>query len=347
MNATTEAEPQANSQGAELTRVQKLAGLLLMLNDESAAHILKSLDEQQLEAVTVEMTKLTSLTQDVQSEILREFSPVAVEAATAVTGGVNRVEHLLSKSVGTFRTSDIMSRVSPSHSKVPAMQQIVEMEAGQIFSIIRHEQLQTIALVVSYLSQEKAAALLSLFKPEQREQIVERLATLRPTSTEVVQSVAEELRRKLGAQTRRSINQTGGVAAAAQVLNALPKSVSKSILTSLHERNADLAKAVGKKMFTFEELEKLDTRTLQVILQAVDMNSLAIALKNASEKLKSTLLGSISKRAAQNVRDEMNFMTSLKPSEIETAQSAIIDVVRQLEEEGEIDLENAKQAQRA
>lgn len=343
MNATTEAAAPTSGPGAELNRVQKLAGLLLMLNEDSAAQILKGLDEQQLEAVSIEMAKLSALSQEAQLEILREFSPVAVEAATFITGGATRTEQLLTKSVGAFRSSDILSRITPSRAIAPAMQRIIEMESRALFNILRVEQLQTISLVVSYLSQERAAELLGLFKPDQREQIVERLATLGPTSTDVVQSVAEELCRKIGSQTRRTLNQTGGVAVAAQVLNALPKSVSKSILTSLHERNADLAKAVGKKMFTFEELEKLDTRTLQVILQAVDMHSLAVALKGASEKLKATLLGSISKRAAQNVREEMDFMTSIKPSEIEVAQSSIIDVVRQLEGEGEIDLDNAKQ----
>jgi flagellar motor switch protein FliG len=252
---------------------------------------------------------------------------------------------LLGKSVGLFRASDILGRVAPAPAPVAGMQQIVEMDARHIYNLLRNEQLQTIALVLSYLPQEKAAQLLSFFRPEQREQAIERLATLGPTSIEVVENIAEELQHKFGGSRRRAVNQTGGVTAAAQLLNAMPKTVSKSILSSLHERNAELAKAVGKKMFTFEELEKLETRTLQVILQAVDMHTLGVALKPASEKLKAALLGSISKRAAQNVREEMDFMISLKNSEIEAAQSSIIEVVRQLESEGEIDLDNARQSQ--
>ncbi|MDB6023706.1 MAG: fliG [Pedosphaera sp.] len=345
MNATKEAEPKTASEGAELTRIQKLAGLLLMINEENAAQIMKGLDEHELEAVSAEMAKFATISQEMQAEILRDFSPVAVEAVTAISGGVGRVERLLEKSVGLFRTTEILGRVSPQGAPVAAMQQIVEMEPRHIFNILRHEQIQTIALVASYLPQEKAAELLSLFRPEQREQIIERLATLAPTSIEVVESVAEELQRKFGGNRRRAVNQTGGVKVAAQLLNALPKSVSKSILSSLHERNADLAKNIGKKMFTFEELERLEPRTLQVILQAVDMHTLAVALKAASPAVKAALLGSISKRAAQNVREEIDFMGSLKPSEIDTAQSSIIDIVRQLEGEGEIDLENLRQPQ--
>ena len=344
MNATTETAPKPAGEVAELTRLQKLAGLLLMLNEENATQILKSLDEHELEAVSAEMARFTSVSQEMQAEILREFAPVAVEAATTIPAGVNRVEHLLSKSVGLFRTSEILGRVSPAPAPVAAMQQIVEMDARYLYNLLRNEQVQTVALVVSYLPQDKAAQLLGQFRPEQREHLVERLATLAPTSIEVVESVAEMLQNKFAGNRRRVVNQTGGVTAAAQLLNALPKNMSKSILTSLNERNAELAKAVGKKMFTFEELERLEPRTLQVILQAVDMHTLAVALKTAGEKLKGALLGCISKRAAQNVREEMDFMATVKRSEIEAAQSSIIDVVRQLESEGEIDLDDARQA---
>jgi flagellar motor switch protein FliG len=344
MNATTQAAPMGLKEAPELTRIQKLAGLLLMLHEENATQIMKGLDEPELDAVAAEMAKFAALTQEQQGEILREFSPVAVEAATAVSGGAGRVEKLLEKSVGSFRASDILGRVSSTRAPVAAMQQIVELDVRLIFNVLRNEQLQTMALVVSYLSQEKAAQLLALFRPEMREQIIERLAMLSATSIDVVESVAEELQRKMGGNQRRVVNQTGGVKAAAQVLNAMPKNVSKSILSSLHERNADLANAVGKKMFTFEELERLETRTLQVILQAVDMHTLAVALKTVGESLKTALLSSISKRAAQNVREEMDFMATLKRSEIEAAQSSIIDIVRQLESEGEIELDHGQQS---
>ncbi len=328
--------------GSELSRVQKLAALLLIINEENAAQLMRSLDEQELEAVSSEMAKFTSISHELQQEILSEFSGVAVDASTAIPAGVGRVERLLEKSVGRFRTSSILARVSPSRAPVAAMQEIVDQDARHIFNALRHEQLQTITLVTSYLTPEKAGELLELFRPELREQIIERLATLAPTSVEVVQSVGEELQRRLGGNSRRALNQTGGLKVAAQVLNALPKNLSKSILGSLHERNPDLAQAVGKNMFTFEELERLEPRTLQTILQAVDMHTVAVALKTAGEKLKAAVLGAISRRAAESVREEIAFMGPLKASAIDAAQTAIIDVVRQLEGEGEIDLDELR-----
>jgi flagellar motor switch protein FliG len=202
------------------------------------------------------------------------------------------------------------------------------------------------ALVASYLTKEKASQLLTLMRPDMREQVIERLARLAPTSIEVVESVAEALQRKIGNSRTRALNQTGGLKVAAQLLNALPKDISKSILVSLRERNSDLAEAVSKKMFTFEELERLDVKTLQKILQTVDLRTLTVSLKTASESLKAKLLSCVSKRAAEGIAEEISFMGPLKLSEIEAARSLIIDTVKQLEGDGEVDLDDMRQAAR-
>jgi flagellar motor switch protein FliG len=342
MESTFKAELEASAEFAKLTKIQKLAAFLLMLSPENAAHLMKSLDEQDLEEVSSEMVKLGTVSQELQQEVLCEFSGVAVEAATAVSGGMDRAKDLLEKSVGSFRASDIIGRVSTYHEPAGTMQQIAEMDARHIFSLISHEQLQTIVLVTSYLSQEKAAQLLAMFPEELREQIIERLATMGPTSVQVVENVAQGLQSKFGDNRAQSFNQTGGVRVAAQMLNSLPQNMSKSILTSLSERNAELGEAILKKMFTFEELERLDTRTLQVILQDVDMRLLAVSLKTASEKLRKALLSCISKRAAENILEEISFMGPLKLSEIDAARSKILETVRRLEAEGEINLEELR-----
>ena len=324
---------------SKLSKVQKLGALLVILGPESAAQIIKHLEDYEVEAVSAEMSKFAMITQEMQDAILKEFSEVAVEAGTAILGGVDFTRNVLEKAVGLFRASDILSRVSPTRAPVAAMQQIVDMDARQIFNLIRHEQAQTIALVTSYLATEKASHLMGLLRPEQREHVIERLATLAPTPIEVVEKVVELLNQKLGVKHTRALNQTGGVKMAAQVLNALDKNVSKSILISLEERNPELGQAVRQKMFTFEDLSSLDSTSLQKILREVDMRDLAVSLKTASEKLRTILLSCISKRAAETVNEEISFMGPLKLREIEGAQLKIIEVVRRLESEGEIELD--------
>lgn len=330
---------------AKLNKIQKFAALLIMLGPDSAAQIMKNLDEHELEAVTGEMTKLAMISQEMQAEILREFTEVAVQAGTAIRGGVDFTQTVLEKALGLFKASNIISRVSPSRAPVAAIQQIADLEARQIFNLIKHEQPQTIALILSYLTSEKASEVLSMLRAELREQVIERLATLAPTPIEVVERVVEVLNQKLGGKHTRALNQTGGVKIAANVLNALDKNVSKSLLISLEERNPELGQAIRQKMFTFEDVGTLEPAALQKILREVDMRDLAIALKTASELLKTALLGAISKRAAETVNEEISFMGPLKLRDIEAAQLRIIEVVRRLESAGEIDLGDTKENQ--
>jgi len=327
---------------SKMTKVQKLAALLVILGPESAAQVLKNLDEHELETVSSEMTKLSLISQELQKEILKEFTEVAVQASTSILGGLDYTQNVLERSVGLFKTSDIVSRIAPTRTPVAAMQQIADMEARQIFNLLKLEQPQTIALVCSYLAPEKVAQILFMLRAEIREQVVERLATLAPTPIEVVEKVVEVLSQKSGTKHTRALNQTGGVKCAAGVLNALDKNVSKTLLISLEEHNPELGQAIRQKMFTFEDLTGLDTQALQKILREVDMRDLAVALKTASDKLKGALLGSISKRAAETVSEEMSFMGPLKLRDIEAAQMRIIEVVRRLESEGELDLGGAK-----
>ncbi len=323
---------------AQMTKVQKLAGLLIILGPESAAQILRSLPQQDLEIVSEQMAKLPMITQELRVQILGEMSEVAMAAGTSLRGGVEFTQAALEKAVGSYKATDIINRVSPSSSS-SAVQRITEMEVRPLFNLIKDEHTQTIALITSYLRPDKASELLCLIKPELRDQIIERLAMLEPTPVEVVEKVAEVLQRRLSGKTTRGLNQTGGVKSAAGLLNALNKTLSKSILTSLEERNAELGAAIRQKMFTFADLIKLDNTALQKVLREVDMRDLAVALKKADDAIKAKMLGAISKRAAETVNEEISFMGAVKLKEVDAAQLRIIEVVRRLENDGEIELE--------
>lgn len=332
-------DPNAPMEIGRMSKIQKLAALLIILGPESAAGVLKHLDESELEAVTGEMTKMPMISQQLQHEILREFTDVAVQASTSLRGGLEYTHQTLEKAIGTFKACNIISRVAPQRAPVAAMQQIVDLEARQIFNLIKQEQPQTIALICSYLPADKASELMSLLRTDVRDQVIEKLATLAPTPVEVVERVVAVITRKLGASRQtRAMSQTGGVKSAADLLNALDKNISKTLLMGLEERNPELGQAIRQKMFTFEDLNGLDVSALQKVLREVDMRDLAVSLKTASDQLKGNLLGCISKRAAETVNEEMGYMGPLKLRDIEAAQMRIIDIVRRLEGEGELEL---------
>lgn len=328
----------ASSEVSKLNKIQKLAILLIILGPDSAANILKNLDEHELEAVSVEMSNQTFISQKVQAEILREFSEVALQASTSIRGGLDFAQTSLEKAIGSFKASHVIHRVSPAQASAGAMQKLLNLDSRQILHLIRQEQPQTIALIASYLPPERASQVLEMLKDEQRALVIERLATLSPTPIEVVEKVVEVLVSKIGEKPMRALNQTGGIKSAADLLNALDKERSKTILSAIEQRNPDLGASIRKKMFTFEDLNQIDIPGLQKIMREVDIRDLAISLKTASEQLKTTLLQAISRRAAETVKEEMEFLGSLKLKEIEAAQMRIIDVVRRLENDGELEI---------
>lgn len=332
------AENENLESAANLSRVQKLAVLLLMLGPESAAHILKHFDEKEIEAVAAEMAKLSNVGAELQKSILREFADVAVQATTMINGGPDVVRHTLEKAVGQGRAAAIVGRVGGDNHRLTALKPLIEADPRELFNIVKGEQPQTIALIASHLPPEPASAFLNQCPPELRDKVVERLATLSPTPVEVMEKIVGVLSRKLGVKATRGISQTGGVKSAATLLNTLDRTVSKTVLTSIEERNPDLSKAIRQKMFTFEDMLRLDLAALQKVMREVDTRDLAVSLKKASDPVKIALLGAISKRAAETVKEEIGFLGSLKAKEIEAAQLRIVDIVRRLESEGEIDL---------
>ena len=326
-------------QEQKMNQLQKLAALMILLGEDSASIMLKSFDDNERELISSEMANLPLMTLEEQTSVLKEFTEMALQANAALGGSVDYTKAVLEKSVGLFKAAEIISRVSTRRTSVATMQQIIDMEPLAIVNLIKEEQPQTIALVISYLTAQKGSEVLLNLPEHLSEQVVERLATLSATPIEVVETVGEVLSKKIGPKISRALNQTGGVKSAAAVLNVMDKTHRQNILNKLDERTPELVRSIRMKMFTFDDLVTLDNKSLQKILREVDSGTLAIALSAANEGLRGALLGSISKRAADTVTDEIGNLGRITLREIEQSQDSIIDVVRKLEAEGEISLE--------
>jgi flagellar motor switch protein FliG len=333
------------AESSALNKTQKLAALLVMLGSESAAAILKQFQPREIEAISREMARFNLISREQQQEILMEFSNVAVSASTSVSAGVEVTRNTLEKALGSFKASDVLGRVTSTRAPIGAMQSIADMDPRHIFNLLRDEKVQAITFIISHLSPEKAAQVLNLLRPEQRDQVIERLATLAPTPVEVGEKVVDVLNAKLGIKQTRAMAQTGGITSVADLLNAMDKTVSRALLTNIEERNPDLSQAIRKKMFTFEDLLSLDPPYIQRIMREIDMRDLTVALKKVSEPLKRLLLSNISRRAAASVQEEIAFLGHVKMRDVEAAQFRIIDIVRKLEAEGEIEISGSTTAE--
>ena len=324
-----------------LNASQKLAAFLVIMGEDAAADIVKNFDDNERELVCAEMANLPLLDSQQQGEVLQEFTEMAVEARSGISGSVDFTRSVLEKSVGLFKAAEIIGRVGTARTSVASMQQIIDLDSTSITNLLKEEDAQTIALVLSYLSAAKGSEVLMGLPERQREIVVEKLATLESTPIEVVETLGDVLSSKVGERVSRALNQTGGEKSAAAVLNAMSKEDRKKLLDNIDERQPDLVRSIRMKMFTFDDLQTLDVKTMQKIMREVDAGQLAIALKAATTTLRDAMLGALSKRAAENVYEEIEGMPdNLSMRAIESSQNGIIDVVRQLETEGEISLES-------
>ena len=325
----------------KLSRTQKLAIFLIVIGPEAAADGLRQFDDTEIELICREMSTYTIIPKEVQKLSLEEFSSVVASGMTPTLGGLGYAQRTLEIAKGDYKASTIIGRVGPAvGTSVEVIKEISEMEGRQIFNLVKHEQPQTISFLLSYLDSAKAAEVFTLLGPELREEVVERLGTIESTSLDLVNKIARSLGKHYDSKVRPTFRHSGGVRAVADLMNELDKDLSKNLLARLEERNASLSAAIRKKLFSFEDLNRLQPADLQRVLREVDSSNLAISMKSASEALRQKFYASISKRAAESLKEEIEMLGPVRLKDVEAAQDAIIQVVRRLEEEGQITLES-------
>ena len=326
----------------KLTRQQKLAVFLIVIGPEAAAEVLKTFDDTEVEVLCRDMSNYPMVADAVRRQALEEFSPIIGESCMSTMGGLSFAQKALEIAKGDFKASSIIGRVGPTGNSVEVIKDISEMEGRQIFNLIKNEQPQTISFVLSYLDEQKAGEIFGMLQPDLREDVIERLGTIDSTSLDLVAKIVRSLGKHFDAKVRPTFHRSGGVKVVAALLNGIDKEMSKGLLSRLEERNAQLGAAIRRKMFSFDDLQRLQAADLQRVLREVDSADLAVSMKSASEALKEKLYGSISKRAAESLRDEISMLGPVRLKDVEAAQDTIIQVVRRLEEEGAISLDNGE-----
>ena len=325
---------------SKLSRQQKLALFLIVLGPESAAEVLRHFDDAEIELLCREMAQYGMVSDTTRVKVLEEFSPLVGESISATLGGLDYARRTLEIARGDYKAGTIIGRLGPAGSAVEVIKDISEMEGRQIYNLIKNEQPQTISFVLSYLEGAKAAEIFALLSPDLRDEVVERLGTIDSTSLDLVGKIVRNLGKHFDNKVRPTYHRSGGVRVVADLLNGIDKEMSKSLLVRLEERNAQLGAAIRKKMFSFEDLSRLAAADLQRVLREVDSANLAVSMKSATEPLKEKIYQSISKRAAESLRDEISMLGPVRLKDVEVAQDAIIQVVRRLEEEGSISLDS-------
>jgi len=320
-----------------MINVRKAAILLLSLDKPLAAEVLSQLPRELVEAVTVEIANVSDVTQPQQDAVFDEFEQAAGQRTQIERGGMDFANDLLQQSLGTEGAGEVLDNVRQSLSSVP-FGFLQRMGADHLLTFIVEEHPQTISLILSHLPATLAAEVLSGLPLDKQLEVIRRIATMEQTSPEVIHDVEASLESRMTSTFNQRFEKAGGVPMVAQILNVTDRATNKGILESLEQDNAELAEEIKRLMFVFDDLLKLDDKAIQTLLKEIDNSQWSIALKGASEEIKQKVLGNLSQRAADMLREDMEYLGPVKVSDVENVQQQIVDTVRRLEDSGDIEI---------
>ncbi len=318
-----------------LTGKQKAAILLISLGPEVSAQIFKHLRDEDIEQLTLEIANIRRVPTEAKEEILSEFHSLLVAKEFISSGGIDYAKEVLEKALGTQKALDIINRLTAT-LQVKPFDFVRKTDPSQLLNFIQSEHPQTIALIIAYLEPEQAAAILGALPPERQADVARRIAIMDRTSPEVIREIERLLERKLSSVVSEDFTSAGGVQNVVDILNRVDRTTEKTIMESLEIQDPELAEEIKKRMFVFEDIVQLDDRAIQQVLREVDSKDLALALKGSSEEVGAKVQKNMSKRAADMLREDMEFMGPVRLRDVEEAQQRIVNVIRKLEEAGEI-----------
>ncbi|MGI6604141.1 MAG: flagellar motor switch protein FliG [bacterium] len=315
---------------------QKAAILLISLGPELSGQVLKHMREDEIEELTLEIAGMRKVEAAVRDRVLEEFHELCLAREYISQGGIEYARNVLEEALGTQRALDIINRLTAS-LQVRPFDFARKTDASQLLNFIQNEHPQTIALVTAYLQPEQAAAILSALPAEKQIDVAKRMALMDSTSPDVIREVEQVLERKLSSLASQEYARAGGVESVVKVLNAVDRGTEKTILEALTREEPELAEEIKRRLFTFEDIVQLDDRAVMRVLREVDLNrDLPLALKVASEDVRRKIYKNLSKRAVETLQEEMGYLGPVRLRDVEEAQQKIVNIVRKLEESGEI-----------
>ena len=319
----------------QYTGRQKAAIFLITLGSDVASQIFKHLREDEVENLVFEMARTDKITSEEREMILNEFNEMMMAQDFITSGGIDYARDVLEQALGTKRAVDIINRLT-SNLQTRPFDFVRRTDPQHLLNFIQNEHQQTIALILCYLDSQKAAMVLSSLPNRIQADVARRIAMMERVSPEVLREIERVLERKLSTLASEEYSATGGIDAVAEVLNLVDRGTEKTIIEALEEEDVDLAEQIKKKMFVFEDIVLLDDRAIQRVLQEVDNQELAKAMKSVDAEVQEKILKNMSRRASSLLREDMDFMGPVRLKDVEDCQQKIVNVIRKLEETGEV-----------
>ncbi len=324
-----------DSKEKDLSGLQKSAVLLVSLDTGNAAKILSNLDTETVEKISMEIARMDEIPQETRDRVLEEYHQTMLASRYIEQGGIQYAQTLLEQSLNQEEASRIIGDLQETIQQTP-FHFLLKAEPENILTFIQDEHPQTISLILAHLQPGQAASVLSGLSPKIQIEVIKRIAKMEQTTPEAIREVERSLEVRLSSIVNQEFEEVGGFDSVAEMLNLTDRSTEKGILENMEEEDPDLVEEIRRRMFVFEDIILVNDKGIQQVLREVDNDELGLALKTASDELKTKIFNNMSERAAETTKENMEFMGPVRVADVEAAQQKIVDIVRRLEEAGDI-----------
>lgn len=318
-----------------LTGKEKAAILLITLGPQKSSDIFKHLKEEEIEELTLEIANMRMVSPEDKDSVIEDFYQMCVAQEYISEGGIGYAKDVLERALGSQKAVDIINKLTTS-LQVRPFEFIRKADGNQLLNFIQDEHPQTIALILAYLSATQAGQILSNLSHDKQAEVSRRIAVMDRTSPEIIKEVERVLENKFSTMVSQDYTTAGGIESIVSILNAVDRATEKNIMEELESHNAELSEEIRRRMFIFEDIVSLDSKSIQRFMREIDNSQWAIALKSSSEEVKEIIFTNMSKRLVEMIKEDMEFMGPVRLKDIEEAQQNIVNVIRKLEDAGEI-----------
>jgi len=319
-----------------MSNSQKVAALLIAMGPKVASAVMKNIDDDgEVEHLALEIASLNKVSPELLEDVLDEFYTLFQASGYLASGGVSYARSVLEEAYGSDQANKILERLVATLQTNP-FDFFNNADPAQLATSFQHENPQLVALVLAYLKPERAAAIMVDLGPEMQAEVASRIAEMDRTNPEVLREVERILESKFSSVVSADFSMAGGVESLAEIINRTDRTTEKAILDSLEMKDPEVAEQVRELMFVFEDIAKLDDRSVQRILREVETKDLAMSLKGSNDAVKDKILKNMSERAAAMLNDDMEFMGPVRAKDVQEKQTHIVGIIRALESTGEI-----------
>lgn len=321
----------------QVTGSRKAAVLLMTLGTDVAAGIIKNLSDKKIQKIGVEIANISTVNARERREILQEFIELNKGKEFVLEGGIDFAQSLLNGALGNQRANKLLEGIKyDAYTKVFMAARKAEPE--QILACIQGESSQTIAIILSHIQSDKAATILSELPDAIKNEVSLKIGATSSVSPAVIKAIDKAVEAKLSKLGQREIENSGGVDSLVDILSSVDRKTEKSIIAYIEERNNELAEEIKANMFIFDDIVRLENTAIQRILKEVNVKDIAFALKGSSKEVSNAIFKNQSQRASQALKEEIDLLGKIKISQVEEAQQNIVNVIRRLDDAGEITL---------